>query len=325
MFAGHIVESGRDPRDVLARPKHPYTQLLLAAGAGPAGAAGRRRPRPTRANRRGSSTRPRAAGSAGGARTRIDTCATVTPPAAPDGCRPHGRVPRRRTRMTLRCRAAPDRPRGPGSPMAGPSSAGPRAGPVRDRRSPPSAAPGVTEVRDRKSTAATPRPRWSSASTDGQPPRPYAWSRVCGPRSTALPAGATPWSRFVNEARRIASVAPEARRGQRGVLLGQRRSPVRARGSRRRETRRRDTGRDHRRAQRHPRPSSAPVPPRPWGIAVVFRCRAINAGRCRPRRAHRGLPRFRWTSPATSAADRTSPSPDLGAAMRGAGMAAGPV
>src|SRR5262245_15103435 len=30
MYAGHVVESGRT-EDVLARPKHPYTQLLLSA------------------------------------------------------------------------------------------------------------------------------------------------------------------------------------------------------------------------------------------------------------------------------------------------------
>ena len=52
MYAGQIVETG-PVEDVLARPRHPYTQLLLSAVPDPRGRAGRRRRRPTRASRRG--------------------------------------------------------------------------------------------------------------------------------------------------------------------------------------------------------------------------------------------------------------------------------
>ena len=51
MYAGQLAESG-PVEDVLASPRHPYTQLLLSAVPGPARAAGRRRPRPTGASRR---------------------------------------------------------------------------------------------------------------------------------------------------------------------------------------------------------------------------------------------------------------------------------
>ena len=66
MYAGQIAESG-PIEDVLASPKHPYTQLLLSAVPDP------RAPlsveaRPTAANRPRSSTPLPAAGSAGGAR-----------------------------------------------------------------------------------------------------------------------------------------------------------------------------------------------------------------------------------------------------------------
>ena len=52
MYAGHIVESG-PTEDVLADPKHPYTQLLLSAVPDPRAplAVGRRAP--TGASRRG--------------------------------------------------------------------------------------------------------------------------------------------------------------------------------------------------------------------------------------------------------------------------------
>ena len=67
MYAGQIAETG-PVEEVLAHPRHPYTQLLLSAVPDPRAAAGRRRRRPTRASRRGSSTPPPAAGSAGAAR-----------------------------------------------------------------------------------------------------------------------------------------------------------------------------------------------------------------------------------------------------------------
>ena len=66
MYAGQIAESG-PIEDVLASPKHPYTQLLLSAVP----TRGRRWAwprRPTGASRRRSSTRAPAAGSAGAAR-----------------------------------------------------------------------------------------------------------------------------------------------------------------------------------------------------------------------------------------------------------------
>ncbi len=66
MYAGQIAETG-PIEDVLATPRHPYTQLLLSAVPDP------RAPlsvaaEPTAASRPRSSTRPPAAGSAGAAR-----------------------------------------------------------------------------------------------------------------------------------------------------------------------------------------------------------------------------------------------------------------
>jgi len=77
MYAGHLVESGRT-EDVLARPKHPYTQLLLSAVPDPRaplsveGAADRGEP-------------PRVINPGEGCRFRrrcpyaIDVCSAVTP------------------------------------------------------------------------------------------------------------------------------------------------------------------------------------------------------------------------------------------------------
>ena len=66
MYAGQIAETG-PIEDMLAHPRHPYTQLLLSAVPDP------RAPlsvaaEPAAANRPRSSTRRRAAASAGGAR-----------------------------------------------------------------------------------------------------------------------------------------------------------------------------------------------------------------------------------------------------------------
>jgi peptide/nickel transport system ATP-binding protein len=83
MYAGHIVESGRT-EDVLARPKHPYTQLLLSAVPDPRaplsaeGAGDRGEP-------------PKVIDPGEGCRFRwrcpyaIDMCATVTPRPRPMG------------------------------------------------------------------------------------------------------------------------------------------------------------------------------------------------------------------------------------------------
>jgi peptide/nickel transport system ATP-binding protein len=83
MYAGHIVESGRT-EDVLARPKHPYTQLLLSAVPDP------RAPLTVDADSdRGEP--PRVINPAEGCRFRwrcpvaIDECATVTPKLRPLG------------------------------------------------------------------------------------------------------------------------------------------------------------------------------------------------------------------------------------------------
>jgi peptide/nickel transport system ATP-binding protein len=76
MYAGHIVESGRT-EDVLARPKHPYTQLLLSAVPDP------RAPLSFDATDKGEP--PRVIDPGEGCRFRgrcpyaIDVCATVTP------------------------------------------------------------------------------------------------------------------------------------------------------------------------------------------------------------------------------------------------------
>jgi peptide/nickel transport system ATP-binding protein len=83
MYAGHIVESGRT-EDILARPKHPYTQLLLSAVPDPraplseADAADRGEP-------------PKVIDPGEGCRFRwrcpyaIDVCTTVTPRLRPLG------------------------------------------------------------------------------------------------------------------------------------------------------------------------------------------------------------------------------------------------
>ena len=76
MYAGHVVESGRT-EDVLARPKHPYTQLLLSAVPDP------RAPLSVDATDPGEP--PRVIDPGEGCRFRgrcpyaIDLCATVTP------------------------------------------------------------------------------------------------------------------------------------------------------------------------------------------------------------------------------------------------------
>src|SRR5262249_20358459 len=66
MYAGHIAETG-PTEEVLSRPRHPYTQLLLS-GSPTRGRRWRWGRRPTGASRPGSSTPPPAAGSAGAAR-----------------------------------------------------------------------------------------------------------------------------------------------------------------------------------------------------------------------------------------------------------------
>jgi peptide/nickel transport system ATP-binding protein len=76
MYAGHLVESGPTD-DVLARPKHPYTQLLLSAVPDP------RAPLEIDAHDRGEP--PKVIDPGEGCRFRgrcpfaIDVCATVTP------------------------------------------------------------------------------------------------------------------------------------------------------------------------------------------------------------------------------------------------------
>jgi peptide/nickel transport system ATP-binding protein len=80
MYAGHIVESG-PVEDVLARPKHPYTQLLLSAVPDP------RAPLATESADHGEP--PRVIDPAPGCRFRwrcplaIDECAQVTPELRP--------------------------------------------------------------------------------------------------------------------------------------------------------------------------------------------------------------------------------------------------
>jgi len=83
MYAGHIVESGRT-EDVLARPKHPYTQLLLSAVPDP------RAPLVVDADSdRGEP--PRVINPTPGCRFRwrcpvaVDECATITPLLRPLG------------------------------------------------------------------------------------------------------------------------------------------------------------------------------------------------------------------------------------------------
>jgi peptide/nickel transport system ATP-binding protein len=82
MYAGHIVESG-PTEDVLARPKHPYTQLLLSAVPDP------RAPLAEDARDRGEP--PRVIDPGEGCRFRgrcpfaIDICTTVTPRPRPLG------------------------------------------------------------------------------------------------------------------------------------------------------------------------------------------------------------------------------------------------
>ena len=82
MYAGHIVESGRT-EDVLSRPKHPYTQLLLSAVPDP------RAPLSVDATDKGEP--PRVIDPGEGCRFRgrcpyaIDICATVTPRPRPLG------------------------------------------------------------------------------------------------------------------------------------------------------------------------------------------------------------------------------------------------
>ena len=67
MYAGHIVETGPD-RGGAAQPEAPLHPAAAVRGARPARAADVDARRPTRASRRGSSTRRPAAGSAGAAR-----------------------------------------------------------------------------------------------------------------------------------------------------------------------------------------------------------------------------------------------------------------
>ncbi len=81
MYAGQIAESG-PIEDVLAAPRHPYTQLLLSAVPDPKAPppsleAGRMAT--SAASRPRSSTPHRAAGSRPRCPVAIDTCATVTP------------------------------------------------------------------------------------------------------------------------------------------------------------------------------------------------------------------------------------------------------
>jgi oligopeptide/dipeptide ABC transporter ATP-binding protein len=78
MYAGHVVESG-PTEDVLARPKHPYTQLLLSAVPDP------RAPLEVDAEA-GKGEPPKVVDPTPGCRFRercplaIDICSTVTPP-----------------------------------------------------------------------------------------------------------------------------------------------------------------------------------------------------------------------------------------------------
>lgn len=83
MYAGHLVESGRT-EDVLARPKHPYTQLLLSAVPDP------RAPLTLQADG-DQGEPPRVINPAEGCRFRwrcryaVDECSTVTPRLRPMG------------------------------------------------------------------------------------------------------------------------------------------------------------------------------------------------------------------------------------------------
>ena len=73
MYAARIAEQG-PTEEMLASPRHPYTQLLLSAVPDPR-APLTSGPRPTAASRRGSSTPRPAAGSAGAARWRSTSAA----------------------------------------------------------------------------------------------------------------------------------------------------------------------------------------------------------------------------------------------------------
>ena len=160
MYAGHLVEEGAT-EDVLQRPKHPYTQLLLAAVPDPRAELGI-------ADARDVGEPPKVVDPKPGCRFRprcplaIAKCETVTPELRELARRTPRRLPRRRLktshgraprargpgrRVRLRAGRAPRaRPRRPAAtaPPASTAAARPRAGRPRSPRSaarfPPEAA-----------------------------------------------------------------------------------------------------------------------------------------------------------------------------------------